>query len=134
MMLAHAAGALAVVSVDPSLLGVVAPPSAWGADIDCGDIQPLGMHPGWGSGHGGFIASADDPRIVLEYPSRLFGIAQTTVPGEYGFGDVAYERTSFAIREEGKEWVGTAAARWRTTTSSSVASTRLSCRPTCWLA
>jgi glycine dehydrogenase subunit 1 len=34
------------------------------------------------------------------------------VPGEYGFGDVAYERTSFAVREEGKEWVGTAAALW----------------------
>ncbi|MFE4520136.1 aminomethyl-transferring glycine dehydrogenase, partial [Kitasatospora sp. NPDC056783] len=34
----------------------------------------------------------------------------TDVPGEYGFGDVAYERTSFALREEGKEWVGTAAA------------------------
>ena len=32
--------------------------------------------------------------------------------GEYGFGDVAYERTSFAVREEGKEWVGTAAALW----------------------
>jgi glycine dehydrogenase subunit 1 len=25
---------------------------------------------------------------------------------------VAYERTSFAVREEGKEWVGTAAALW----------------------
>ena len=48
----------------------------------------------------------------MEYPSRLFGVAHTTVPGEYGFGDVAYERTSFAIREEGKEWVGTAAALW----------------------
>jgi glycine dehydrogenase subunit 1 len=34
------------------------------------------------------------------------------VPGEVGFGDVAYERTSFARREEGKEWVGTAAALW----------------------
>ena len=34
------------------------------------------------------------------------------VEGEYGFGDVAYERTSFARREEGKEWVGTAAALW----------------------
>ena len=34
------------------------------------------------------------------------------MPGEYGFGDVAYERTSFAVREEGKEWVGTAAALW----------------------
>ena len=27
-------------------------------------------------------------------------------------GDVAYDRTSFAIREEGKEWVGTGASLW----------------------
>ena len=66
----------------------------------------------FGGGHGGFIATADEERFVMEYPSRLFGIAPTCVPGEYGFGDVAYERTSFAIREEGKEWVGTAAALW----------------------
>ena len=32
------------------------------------------------------------------------------MPGEYGFGDVAYERTSSAVREKGKECVGTAAA------------------------
>lgn len=110
--LAHAAGALAVVSVDPSTLGVLAPPATWGADIDCGDIQPLGIHQHFGGGHGGFIASDDDPAVVMEYPSRLFGIAPTAVEGEYGFGDVAYERTSFAVREEGKEWVGTAAALW----------------------
>lgn len=110
--LAHAAGALAVISVDPSTLGVLAPPAAWGADIVCGDIQPLGMHMHYGGGHAGFIASADEERIVMEYPSRLFGIAPTSVEGEYGFGDVAYERTSFARREEGKEWVGTAAALW----------------------
>jgi glycine dehydrogenase subunit 1 len=110
--LAHAAGALAVVSVDPSTLGVLAPPAAWGADIACGDIQPLGMHMHFGGGHAGFIASADEERIVMEYPSRLFGIAPTSVEGEYGFGDVAYARTSFARREEGKEWVGTAAALW----------------------
>jgi glycine dehydrogenase subunit 1 len=48
----------------------------------------------------------------MEYPSRLFGVAPTVVEGEYGFGDVAYERTSFAKREEGKEWVGTASALW----------------------
>ncbi len=48
----------------------------------------------------------------MEFPSRLFGIAPTSVPGEYGFGDVAYERTSFALREAGREWVGTAAALW----------------------
>jgi glycine dehydrogenase subunit 1 len=110
--IAHAVGALAVVSCDPSTLGVLAPPSSFGADIACGDIQPLGMHQQFGGGHAGFIASADEPRIVMEYPSRLFGVAPTSVPGEYGFGDVAYDRTSFALREEGKEWVGTAAALW----------------------
>lgn len=110
--IAHQAGALAVVSVDVSTLGVLAPPAAIGADIACGDIQPLGMHQYFGGGHAGFIGSADDPRIVMQYPSRLFGIAPTAVEGEYGFGDVAYERTSFALREEGNEWVGTAAALW----------------------
>jgi len=110
--IAHQQGALCVVSVDPISLGVINPPAEYGGDIVCGDIQTLGMHMNYGGGHGGFIASQDDPRIVMEYPSRLFGIAPTVVEGEYGFGDVAYERTSFALREEGKEWVGTAAALW----------------------
>src|SRR5665811_352149 len=44
------------------------------------------------------------------YPSRLFGICKTICDGEWGFGDVAYERTSFAVREHGKEFIGTAAA------------------------
>jgi glycine dehydrogenase subunit 1 len=109
---AHEHGALCVVGVDPISLGVLTPPVDYGADIVCGDIQPLGMHMQFGGGHGGFIATANEERFVMEYPSRLFGIAPTCVPGEYGFGDVAYERTSFAIREEGKEWVGTAAALW----------------------
>ena len=110
--IAHDAGALSVVAVDPISLGILTPPADYGADIVCGDIQPLGIHMQFGGGHGGFIATHDQERFVMEYPSRLFGIAPTRVPGEYGFGDVAYERTSFAVREEGKEWVGTAAALW----------------------
>jgi glycine dehydrogenase subunit 1 len=70
------------------------------------------MHMQFGGGQAGFIASHDDEKIVMQYPSRLFGIAPTRLPGEYGFGDVAYDRTSFAKREEGIEWVGTAAALW----------------------
>ncbi|WP_324789298.1 aminomethyl-transferring glycine dehydrogenase subunit GcvPA [Streptomyces sp. H51] len=108
--LAHDAGALYVVGCNPLTLGVLAPPSAYGADIACGDIQPLGIHQSFGGGNAGFIATHDEERLVAEYPSRLFGLAPTSVEGEYGFGDVAYERTSFALREEGKEWVGTAAA------------------------
>jgi glycine dehydrogenase subunit 1 len=110
--IAHQHGAVCIVGVNPISLGVLSPPADYGADIVCGDIQPLGIHMQYGGGHGGFIATHDDEAYVMEYPSRLFGIAPTRVPGEYGFGDVAYGRTSFAIREEGKEWVGTAAALW----------------------
>jgi glycine dehydrogenase subunit 1 len=110
--IAHANGALFIVGVDPISLGVINPPVEYGGDIVCGDIQSLGIHMNYGGGHAGFIASRDEEKFVMEFPSRLFGIATTRVEGEYGFGDVAYERTSFAVREEGKEWVGTAAALW----------------------
>ncbi|TKJ29337.1 MAG: glycine dehydrogenase (aminomethyl-transferring) [Chloroflexi bacterium B3_Chlor] len=109
---AHDHGAICIVGADPISLGVLTPPADYGADIVCGDIQPLGMHMQFGGGQAGFIATRDEERYVMEYPSRLFGIAPTSVSGEYGFGDVAYERTSFAVREEGREWVGTAAALW----------------------
>jgi glycine dehydrogenase subunit 1 len=109
---AHSRGGLCVVGVDPSSLGVLEPPSHYGADIVCGDIQPLGIHMNYGGGQAGFIATRDEESFVMEYPSRLFGIAKTRVPGEYGFGDVAYDRTSFGVREKGKEFVGTAAALW----------------------
>jgi len=110
--IAHDHGAECVVGVDPISLGVLSPPSEYGADIVCGDLQPLGMHMQFGGGHAGFIASRDEEKYVMEYPSRLFGIVPTSVDGEYGFGDVAYDRTSFAVREEGVEFVGTAAALW----------------------
>lgn len=108
----HEAGSLSVVGVDPISLGVLKPPSQYGADIVCGDIQGLGMHLNFGGGLAGFIASRNDERIIMEYPSRLFGLTKTAVPGELGFGDIAYDRTSFGVREEGKEFVGTHSALW----------------------
>jgi len=104
-------GSLFVVCCDPSSLGALTPPSGYGADIACGEIQPLGIHMHYGGGRGGFIATRDEEQYVQEFPSRLFGIAPTT-HGEWGFGDVAWERTSFAKRENAKEFVGTAAALW----------------------
>lgn len=111
--IAHDKGAISVVGVDPISLGVLAPPSNYGADIVCGDLQPLGIHMYYGGGQSGFIATRDEEKFVMEYPSRLFGIAPTCVEGEYGFGDVAYDRTSFGhLREKGKEYVGTQTALW----------------------
>lgn len=111
--LVHEAGGLSLVGVDPISLGVVATPPSYGADIVCGDLQPLGIHMNYGGGQSGFMAARDEEKFVMEFPSRLFGIAPTTEPGEYGFGDVAYERTSFGHhREHGKEYVGTQTALW----------------------
>ncbi len=115
VQLAHAHGALAVAYVNPITLGLLAPPADYGADIACGDIQPLGVHMQFGGGHGGFIATRDDPTFVMEFPSRLYGITPTTEPGEFGFGEVAFERTSFAHRERAKEFTGTAANLWAIT-------------------
>jgi len=100
----HDHDAVCIVGADPISLGVIAPPVEYGADIVCGDIQPLGMHMQYGGGHAGFIATRDEERYVAEYPSRLFGITTTSVEGEYGFGDVYYDRTSFALpRIDGTE-------------------------------
>jgi glycine dehydrogenase subunit 1 len=107
----HKAGALMVAGIDSSSMGLLTPPSRYGADIVCGDIQPLGMHTYYGGARGGFMGVRDDETFIKEYPSRLFGIAPTS-HGEWGFGDVAWERTSFAERENAKEFVGTAAALW----------------------
>ena len=106
----HNAGGIVVVGVDPVSLGVIAPPSHYGADITCGDIQRLGNHMNLGGSLGGFIGTRDEEKYVMEYAWRLFGIGKTAVEGEWGFGDVAYDRTSFGSREKGKEFVGTAAA------------------------
>ena len=108
----HEQGALSLVGVDPISLGILIPPNNYGADIVCGDIQPLGIHMQFGGGLAGFIATRDEEKFVMEYPSRLFGITHTSVEGEWGFGDVTYERTSFDKREQGKEFVGTMAALW----------------------
>ncbi len=110
--IAHDYGALSLVGTDPISLGILIPPSNYGADIVCGDIQALGMHMQFGGGLAGFIATRDEERYVMEYPSRLFGITSTSVEGEHGFGDVTYDRTSFHDRIEGKEFIGTATALW----------------------
>ncbi|GAA5147584.1 aminomethyl-transferring glycine dehydrogenase subunit GcvPA [Microbacterium pseudoresistens] len=110
--IAHGAGGLLICGVEPLALGFLESPASSGADILCGDIQALGLGMHFGGAHGGFIATHDEETFVYEFPSRLFGIAPTVEDGELGFTDVAYERTSLAMREEGIEWVGTAAALW----------------------
>ncbi len=108
----HEKDAISIVGVDPSSLGVLEPPSHYGADIACGELQPLGIHINAGGGLAGFIASRDEEKYVAEYPTQLWGITETTREGEYGFGDVSFERTSYASRENAKDFLGTQTALW----------------------
>jgi len=108
--IAHKMGALVIVGIDPTSLGVLEAPGAIGADYAVGEYQPLGLHMSWGGGLGGFIATKDEKEFVAEYPSLLFGLTTSTQEGEYAFGEVFYERTSYASREKGKDFIGTCAA------------------------
>lgn len=110
--LVHEVGGISVVGVDPISLGVLASPAQYGADIACGEAQPLGVSMYAGGGSCGFIASRDEERYVAEYPLRLVSIVPTTVEGEYGFGQALYERTSYMARENAKDWVGTTTVLW----------------------
>ncbi|MEM4250696.1 MAG: aminomethyl-transferring glycine dehydrogenase subunit GcvPA [Candidatus Bathyarchaeia archaeon] len=109
---AHDNGAECIVGVDPISLGVLAPPAEYGADIVCGDIQPLGLHMNYGGGVGGFIASRDEERYVSEYPTHLVSIARTEDGTGFGFGFSTHRRTLYAVREKGKDFTGTTVGLW----------------------
>ena len=66
----------------------------------------------FGSRMSKLIAGSDDERIVREYPTFLIGLTPTVVKGELGFGFVAWERTSFVRRDEGKDFAGTTTTLW----------------------
>lgn len=109
--LARSRGAETIVGVDPISLGVLAPPSEYGADIVVGTTQPLGVHMSCGGGAGGFIASRDDPRYAREYNTLLLSISET-VAGEHGFGIALFEQTSYGSREDGNDWTGNSVYLW----------------------
>ncbi len=108
-------GAEYIVYADPISLGVVTPPAQYGATITCGDFQALGMHMSAGGGQGGFIATSDDMKYVSEFKDLMFGITDTVVEGEYGFGEVLFDRTSYGSREGGNEYTGTSSGLWAIT-------------------
>lgn len=110
--LAHDADALFVAGVDPISLGVLEAPPRYGADIVCGELQPLGIHMHHGGGLAGFVASSDEERFVSEYPTFLIGLGPTSVEGEHGFGEVVWERTSYVQRGDSKEYTGTTQNLW----------------------
>ena len=71
---AHQRGALVIAVVNPLSLAVLKPPGEWGeqgADIACGDGQPLGIPMSSGGPSFGFICCAS--RLVRQMPGRIIG-------------------------------------------------------------
>ena len=111
---AHQHGALSIVGVDPISLGVVTPPGHYGADIVCGELQPLGMHMYFGGGLAGFVAFKDDPALIRVCPHLIVGISEAA-QGEYGFSYSNWDDSSYVQRDAGGTFTGTATGLWAIT-------------------
>lgn len=79
---AHAAGALLCVVVNPLALGLLKPPSEFGADIVVGEGQPLGLPLSYGGPYLGLMATTQ--ALVRKMPGRLVGETVDT-QGQRGY-------------------------------------------------
>lgn len=106
-MVAHSNGTLLIVGVEPLSLGVLTPPGEYGADIVCGEGQPLGLHMSFGGASLGFLACRDEERFLSATGHRLITITTTERKGEWGFAYVLPERSMYAAREKAPSITGT---------------------------
>jgi glycine dehydrogenase subunit 1 len=67
----HAAGALLVVVANPISLAMFTPPGQYGADIACGEGQPLGIPPSYGGPYLGYFTSRKN--LVRQMAGRIVG-------------------------------------------------------------
>lgn len=118
--LAHSVGAEYVVYADPSSLGIILPPADYGADIACGEIQPLGIHMSYGAGLGGYLATRQEEKYVMNYPHHLYSIFRNS-KGQFGYARALPERTSYFAREKAVEYLGTCVGLWAITAATYLA-------------
>ncbi|MFX0169121.1 MAG: aminomethyl-transferring glycine dehydrogenase subunit GcvPA [Candidatus Hodarchaeota archaeon] len=98
--IAHDAGALVVVGVDPISLGVIRPPGSFGADIVIGEGQPLGSSINLGGPLLGLFASQDDRKLLRQLPGRIIGLTTIKDGDERGFVMTVQAREQHIRREK----------------------------------
>ncbi len=82
---AHTHGALVIGVVNPTAMAVITPPGEWGAagaDIVCGEGQPLGIPLASGGPYFGFMCCKQ--KIVRQMPGRIIG-ATVDLEGKRGY-------------------------------------------------
>ena len=110
--IAHDHGALSIVGVEPSSLGVLTLPSEYGADIVIGEAQSLGMHMTYGGALLGFMAFRDTPRFIANAPHRMVSLTTTDLEGQWGFTNIQIKGSFYIARKKGMSFVGTGGTLW----------------------
>ena len=113
--IAHEKDALFVVGAEPLSLGILKAPGTYGADIVCGEGQPLGMPMAFGGALMGFLAFRDEEEYVAASGNRLITLTTTQREGELGFAYIMPHRTMFCTRDEAPSFTGTASVLWAIT-------------------
>ncbi len=101
-----AAGCMLIAGVDPISMGVVRDPGSYGADLACGELQPLGQHQAFGGTVAGFMSCRLDEALLAELPNIYLVATPTVQPGEHDYFWGNFESTSYATRGTSDDVIG----------------------------
>ena len=98
--IAHDAGSLFIVGVDPTSLGILKPPGRYNADIVVGEGQPLGNYVNYGGPLLGIFACRNEAQLIRQMPGRLVGLTTTKDGEKQGYCMVLQTREQHIRREK----------------------------------
>ncbi len=97
--IAHDKGALFIVGVDPTSLGILKAPGDYSADIVVGEGQPLGNHLNFGGPLLGLFACRGEMELIRQMPGRVIGMTTTLKGDKVGFCMALQTREQHIRRE-----------------------------------
>ncbi len=92
-------GALFIIGIDPTSLGVLKAPGDYGADIVVGEGQPLGNHLNFGGPLLGLFACRGEMELIRQMPGRVIGMTKTLKGDKVGFCMALQTREQHIRRE-----------------------------------